>query len=127
MNKYTYLTKINFHHSMMKMTVNIRLLAACFLLNLLGVLYNTFMNCFLYSLEIARYFLCFLDQETAKCPFRSSSQAAICYYELINHSKVEAISLSALPNDTTSGLASLSSHYSFLLLNVKQGIRQYQL
>jgi len=30
------------------------------------------------------------DQETAKGPFRSSSQAATCYYQS-NHSKIEAI------------------------------------
>jgi len=51
----------------------------------------------------------YLDQETAKGLFRSSSQAATCYYQF-NHSKVEAISLSALPKDTTSELASLSPH-----------------
>jgi len=37
----------------------------------------------------------YLDQETAKCPFWSSSQAATCYYQS-NHSNVEAIPLSAL-------------------------------
>jgi len=42
-----------------------------------------------------------LGLETAKEPFRSSSQAATCYYQS-NHSKVEAIPLSALPKDTTS-------------------------
>jgi len=41
----------------------------------------------------------YLDQETAKWPFRSSSQAATCYYQS-NHPKVEAIPLSALPKDT---------------------------
>jgi len=40
-------------------------------------------------------------------PFRSSSQAATCYYQS-SHSKVEAISLNALPKDTTSKLAGLS-------------------
>jgi len=44
-----------------------------------------------------------LDQETAKRPFRSSSQAATCYYQS-NHSKAEEISLSALPKDTISEL-----------------------
>jgi len=39
--------------------------------------------------------------------FRSSSRAATCYYQS-NQSKVEAISLSTLPKDTTSELASLS-------------------
>jgi len=33
----------------------------------------------------------YLDQETAKWPFWSSSQAATCYYQS-NQSKVEAIS-----------------------------------
>jgi len=44
--------------------------------------------------------------------FRSSNQAATCYYQS-NHSKVEAIPLSALPKDTTSELAGLFSHYPF--------------
>jgi len=61
-----------------------------------------------------------LSQETAKGPLRSSSQAAICYYQS-NHSKVEEIPLSALPKDTTiSELAGLSPHYPFYMLNVKQ-------
>jgi len=51
----------------------------------------------------------YLDQETAKGPFRSSSQAATCYYQS-NHSKVEEIPLSALPKDTISELAGLSPH-----------------
>jgi len=51
----------------------------------------------------------YLDQETAKGPFRFSSNAAICYYQS-NHSKIEAIPLSALPKDTTSELAGLSPH-----------------
>jgi len=38
-----------------------------------------------------------------------------------NHSKVEAIPLSALPKDTKSGLAGLSSLYPFFIMNVKQG------
>jgi len=56
---------------------------------------------------IARFrysFICqglrYLNQETGKWPFRSSSQAATCYYQS-NHSKVEAIPLRALPKDTT--------------------------
>jgi len=49
----------------------------------------------------------YLDQETAKWPFRSSSHAATSYYQS-NHSLVEAIPLSALPMDTTSELADLS-------------------
>jgi len=44
--------------------------------------------------------------------FGLPSQAATCYYQS-NHSKVEAIPLCALPNDTTSELASLSPHYPF--------------
>jgi len=54
----------------------------------------------------------YLDEETAKGPFRSSIQAATCYYHS-NHSKVEAITLSALSKDTTSELAGLSPHYPF--------------
>jgi len=54
----------------------------------------------------------YLDQETAKKPFRSSSQAATCYNQS-NHSKVEAIPLTALPKDTTSELVGLYSHYIF--------------
>jgi len=46
------------------------------------------------------------DNEVA---FRSSSQAATCYYQS-NHSKVEVIPLSGLPKDTTNELASLSPH-----------------
>jgi len=38
------------------------------------------------------------DQETAKWPLRSSSQAATCYYQS-NHSKVDAIPLSAMPKE----------------------------
>jgi len=41
--------------------------------------------------------------------FRSSSQAATFYYQS-NHSKVEAIPLSALPKETTSEFAGLSPH-----------------
>jgi len=44
------------------------------------------------------------NQETANGPFRSSSQAAACYYQS-NRSKVEAIPLSAFPKDTTSEIA----------------------
>jgi len=53
----------------------------------------------------------YLDQETTKSRFRSSSQAATCSYQS-NHLKVslEVIPLSALPKDTTSGLAGLSPH-----------------
>jgi len=51
----------------------------------------------------------YLDQETAKGPFRSSSQTSTCYYQS-NHSKLEAIPLSALPKDTTGELAGLSLH-----------------
>jgi len=61
------------------------------------------------------YLSTYLDQETAKGSFRSSSQAATCYpyYYQSNHSKVEAISLSALPKDTASELAGLASPYPF--------------
>jgi len=62
----------------------------------------------------------YLNQETAKRPFRFSSQAVTCYYQS-NHAKVEAIPLSALPKDTTSELAGLPLHYPFFMLNIKQG------
>jgi len=57
----------------------------------------------------------------------SSSQAATCYYQSNHSSKVESIPLSALPKDTTSELAGLSPHYSFLMLNAKQESCEYQL
>jgi len=59
--------------------------------------------------------------KTANGPFRSLSQAATCYYQS-NHSKVDAIPLSALSKDTASELADSSSHYPFFMLNVKQGM-----
>jgi len=63
----------------------------------------------------------YLDGETAKGLFW---YAATCYYQS-NHSKIEAIPLSALTKDTTSKLAGLSSHYLFLMLNVKHGSCEY--
>jgi len=54
--------------------------------------------------QVLIYLSRYLDQETAKGPFRSSSQAAICYFQS-NNLKVEAITLSALPKGTTSELA----------------------
>jgi len=51
------------------------------------------------------------DSEGTFSVFESSYQS--------NHSKVDAISLSTLPKDTKSELASLSSHYPILMLNVK--------
>jgi len=69
----------------------------------------------------------FLDQETAKGTFRSSSQAATCYYQF-NHWKVEAIPLSVLSNkDTIREIDGLTPHYLFLMLNVKQKSCEYQL
>jgi len=53
-----------------------------------------------------------LKQGTAKGPFRSSSQTATCHYHS-NRSKVDAIPLSALPNETTSELAGLSHTIPF--------------
>jgi len=57
---------------------------------------------------------------------QSSIQTATCYYQY-NYSKAEAIPLSVLHKDTTSELADLSSHFPFLILNVKQRICEYQL
>jgi len=68
----------------------------------------------------------YLGHKTAKGPFRSSSQAATCYYQS-NHSKIEAIPSSALPKDTTSEIASLALQHPFFMLNVKQGSCEYQL
>jgi len=66
---------------------------------------------------LSRYF----GQETANGPFRSSSQAATCYYQF-NHSLVEVIPLSALPKDTSELPFYL---YTIpLMLNVKQ--RSYE-
>jgi len=58
-----------------------------------------------------QYLSRYLDPETTKGHFRSSSQAATFYYQS-NHSKVEAIQLSTLPKDTTNELAGLSPHYT---------------
>jgi len=53
-----------------------------------------------------------------------SSCHATCYYQS-KYSKVQTILLSALPKETTSKLDVLSSHYPFLMLNVKQGSCEY--
>jgi len=51
---------------------------------------------------------------------------ATCYYRYLSyHSKVEAIPLSALPKDTTRELVGLSSHYPFLMLNVKPSFKVF--
>jgi len=50
--------------------------------------------------------------------FGLSSKTATSYYQS-NYSKVETIQLIALSKETTSKRAGLSSHYPFLMLNVK--------
>jgi len=50
------------------------------------------------------YLLRYLDQESVKGPFCSSSQAATSYNQS-NHSKVEPVLLSTLPKDTVCELA----------------------
>jgi len=58
----------------------------------------------------------YLDQETAKEPFRSSSQAATCFYQS-NHSEVEAIPLSAFVaqgHNKRTCRPIFTSHYPFL-------------
>jgi len=45
----------------------------------------------------------YLNQEIAKRPFEFWGEAVTCYYQS-NHAKVESISLSTLPKDTTSEL-----------------------
>jgi len=59
-----------------------------------------------------------LDQDSAKGPFRSSRQAATCYYQF-NHTKVEAIPLCALQKAQQMNFAGLFSILS-LMLNVKR-------
>jgi len=59
--------------------------------------------------------VCSFARLFAKLPRSGDSEvtfavAATCYYHQSNHSKVETISLSALPKDTTSKLADLSLH-----------------
>jgi len=61
-----------------------------------------------------------------KVPHPGVSEGIFAVYYQSNHSKVEAVPLSALPKDTTSELASLSSRYSFLL-NVMQESCEFQL
>jgi len=65
-------------------------------------------NCQVVSARRQRSDLCGLQ---VKLPLVTTS--------LSNHSKVEAIPLSVLPKDTTSALSGLTSHYPFLMLNVK--------
>jgi len=62
-------------------------------------------------LVLSHLFVKKLDHEIASS-FRSSSQAATCYYLPI-HSKAEANTSSALPKNTTSECAGLTSHYLF--------------
>jgi len=64
-----------------------------------------------------------LGQETVKWSLQSLSQAATCYYQ--SNSKIKAIPSSALHKDATSELASLSSCFPFIMLNVKQGSCEY--
>jgi len=66
-------------------------------------------------LVLDHLFVRYLDQETAKAPFRSSSQAATYFY-LSNYSMSgRGIPWSALPKDTTSELVL----HTIPLLNVK--------
>jgi len=51
-----------------------------------------------------------LDQETVKGPFGFRVKLSPVTYYQFNHSKVEAIPLSALLKDTSSELAGLSPH-----------------
>jgi len=84
--------------------------------HVLHLLFSLFSTCSFYFLSM------YLDQDTAEEPFRSSSES--CHLLLqSNHSKLEAIPLSAFPKDTTSELAGLSANY----LNVKQESCEYKL
>jgi len=62
-----------------------------------------------HSLQFSRLFTKLLRPRDSKVIFAISSHAATCYYQS-NNSKVEAISLRALPKDTTSELAGLYLH-----------------
>jgi len=73
----------------------------------------SFQQIYLIQAQVKVYLLIYLskylDHEATKESFGSSSQAVTCYYQS-NHSKVEAIPISALPKDTTRALAGLSPH-----------------
>jgi len=72
------------------------------------------------SFQVVAVLLIYLQSSSGQ------DQVATCYYQS-NQSKAEAIPLSALPKDTTSELAGLSSHYHILTLNIKQESCEYQL
>jgi len=78
------------------------------------------------QVKVLIYLSRYLDEETVKRPFRSSSQAATCYCRF-NHSKVEQISLIALLKDTKVNLPACYSYYPLFMLDVKQGSCEYQL
>jgi len=61
------------------------------------------------QLKFARLFDKLPRPGDSEVTLRSSSRTATCYY-LSNHSKAEAIPLSALPKDTTRELSGLTSH-----------------
>jgi len=78
------------------------------------------------GLKVLIYLSKYLNQETAKKSFRSSSEAVTCYYQS-NHAKVEAILLSALPKDTTSKLADLYLHkiHFLCLTSSRKAVNQW--
>jgi len=58
--------------------------------------------------EFARLLAMLLRPKDSKVTFMVFESSCTCYYRS-NHSKAEAVSLSALPNETTSELVDLSS------------------
>jgi len=73
-----------------------------------------------YCVTILRFIVCCFARSFAKLPRQRDSEVTFAifessatYYYQSNHSKVEAIPLSAFPKDTTSELADLSSHKPF--------------
>jgi len=75
-------------------------------------------------LEFAGFLPIFLLRKTAKSPFRPSNQAST--YLIPVSLKGRDVSFCSLLKDTTSEVAGLSSHYPFLMLNIKQGSCDYQ-
>jgi len=73
---------------------------------------NKAMVTYLMLLMLAHLFVKLLQPGDSEGTLRSSSQAVTYYYQS-NHSKVEAIPLSALPKYSTSELSDPSSRFPF--------------
>jgi len=73
---------------------------------------------------LAYLFVRYLDQETVKCPFQSSSQAVTCYYQS-NHSKVKPVSFKRLSQGHNKRTCPLIFTLSLFMLNVEQENYEY--